>query len=65
MDKATASKGLYSFMTSMDALSFGEIGMLSYGFSKITKTSFGSALFAIVAIWIVYVFGKVAVSLIF
>jgi len=65
MDKATASRGLYSFMTSMDALSFGEIGMLSYGFSKITKTGFGSALFAIVAIWIVYVFGKVAVSLIF
>ncbi|HWE50568.1 MAG TPA: YIP1 family protein [Bryobacteraceae bacterium] len=65
MDKAATSKGLYSFMTSVDALSFFEIGMLSYGFSKITKTSFGSALFAVVSLWIVYVFGKVAVSLLF
>jgi hypothetical protein len=65
MDKTTTSKGLYTFMTSMDVLSFGEIGMLAYGFSKITKSGFGSGLFAIVAIWIVYVFGKVAFSLLF
>ena len=65
MDKATTSKGLYSLMTSLDVLSFFEIGMLAYGFSKITKTSIGSGLFAIVAIWVVYVFGKVGVSLLF
>jgi hypothetical protein len=65
MDKATTAKGLYSLMTSFDVLSFFEIGMLAYGFSKITKTGFGSALFAILAIWIVYVFGKVGVSLLF
>jgi len=65
MDKATTSAGLYSLMTSMDALSFAEIGMLSYGFSKVTKTSLSSALFAVVSIWVLYVFAKVAISLLF
>ena len=65
VDKATTSRGLYSLMTSLDVLSFFEIGMLAYGFSKITKTGFGSGLFAIFAVWVVYVFGKVGVSLLF
>lgn len=65
MDKATTSKGLYSLMTSLDLLSFGEIGMLSYGFSKVTKTGLGSGLFAVITIWILYVLAKVGIAMLF
>ncbi len=65
MDKATTGKGLYSLMTSLDALTFGEIGMLSYGFSKVTKTGLSSGLVAVGALWILYVFAKAALSLLF
>jgi hypothetical protein len=65
IDKTTTSAGLYSLMTSLDVLSLGEIGMLAYGFSKVTKTSLSSALFALTALWVVYVSGKLAISLLF
>jgi hypothetical protein len=65
MDKANTSKGLYSLMTSLDLLSFGEIGMLSYGFSKVTKTGLGSGLFAVLTIWILYVLVKTGFTVLF
>ena len=65
LDKATTSKGLYSLLSSLDILSFAEIGLLSLGFSKITKTNIGFGLAAVVGIWILYVSIKMGVSLLF
>ncbi len=62
MDKATTSKGLYSVMVSLDVLSLGLVAMLAYGFSKVTKSSFGSGLFAVGILWFVYVVGKAGIS---
>jgi hypothetical protein len=65
MDKDMTPKFLYSFLTSMDVLVFGEIGLLSYGFSKVNKTTMGFALVAIGVPWFVFVLGKAAISMIF
>jgi hypothetical protein len=65
MDKETTSKWLYSLMGSIDILSFFEIGLLAYGFSKLTKTSVFFGLVAVGTLWGVYVFAKVALSMLF
>jgi len=65
MNKNETSAALYSLMGSFDLLSFGEVGMLSYGFSKVTKSGFASGLFAVGMIWILYVFAKMGVSVLF
>ncbi len=65
MDKETMSSGLYSLLESLDLLSFAEIGLLAYGFGKITRSSFFAGLGAAGGIWIVYVSIKMALSLLF
>lgn len=65
LNKTTTAKWLYSVAVSMDLLSFGEIAMLSYGFSKITRSSFASGLGAVLSIWILYVFVKAVLSSLF
>jgi|SRR5665213_609900 len=65
MNKNETSKGLYSLMGSVDILSFAEIGLLSLGFSKVTRAKFGFGLAAVLAIWAFYVLGKMGLSLIF
>jgi hypothetical protein len=65
MDKDMTPKFLYSFLSSMDALVFGEIGLLSYGFSKVNRTTMGFALVAVGLPWFIYVLGKAAISMIF
>lgn len=65
IDKDTTSKGLYSLLTSMDVLSFAEIGLLSYGFSKVNRTSISFALFAVLSLWFVYVLIRMGLSVIF
>jgi hypothetical protein len=65
MDKNTMSKGLYSLLSSLDILSFVEMGLLSLGFSKVTKANMGFALAAVVGMWILYVSVKMGVSLVF
>jgi hypothetical protein len=65
MNKNETSKGLYSVMASLDILSFVEICLLSLGFSKLTKASFGAGLAAILALWAVYVIVKMGFSLVF
>jgi hypothetical protein len=62
MDKDTTSKGLYALLSTFDILSFVEIGLLSYGFSKVNRTSFGFGLFAVVTLWMLYVLIRVGLS---
>jgi hypothetical protein len=63
MNKETTGKGLYAFLSSVDILSFFEIGLLGYGFSKVTKSSFFFGLFSVGSLWAVYVVVKVGLSL--
>ena len=62
MNKETTGKALYQFLTSMDILSFVEIGFLGYGFSKITRSSFFYGLFSVGALWALYVALRVGLS---
>jgi hypothetical protein len=61
--KSQTSKAVYALYTSLDILSFMEIGLLSYGFSKLTKAGMAAGLGAVGAMWILYVFAKMAGSL--
>jgi hypothetical protein len=63
MNKETTGKALYAFLGSVDILSFGEIGMLAYGFSKVTKSSFFFGVFSVGSLWAIYVVVKVGLSL--
>lgn len=65
VDKSSMSKGMYSLLSSMDVLSFGEIGLLALGFSKVTKSSIFFGLVAVGSIWALYVAVKMALSLLF
>jgi hypothetical protein len=62
MDKDTTSKGLYAFLSTLDILTFAEIGLLSYGFSKVNRTSISFGLFAVVSLWLVWVLIRVGLS---
>jgi hypothetical protein len=63
VNKSETSKGLYALFNSLDVLSFIEIGLLSYGFSKITRAGFAAGLGAVGGMWILYVLSKMALSL--
>jgi hypothetical protein len=59
------AKGLYSLLSSIDILSFGEIGLLALGFSRITRTNLFFGFAAVGGLWILYVSSKMALSLLF
>jgi hypothetical protein len=63
MDKETTSKGLYALLSSIDILSFAEIGLLSYGFAKVNRTSISFGLFAVLSLWVIWVLIKMGLSL--
>lgn len=63
VNKSETSKGIYALYTSLDLLSFMEIGFLSYGFSKLTKAGFIAGLGAVGGMWVLYVVSKMALSL--
>ena len=65
MNKDQMAKGMYSLMSSLDLLSFLEMGLMALGFSKLTRAGFFAGLAAVLALWVVYVSVKMAVSLIF
>jgi hypothetical protein len=65
LNKETISKGLYAFLTHVDFISFAEIGLLSYGFSKVNRTGIGFGLLAVLTLWAVYVAISVGASLLF
>jgi hypothetical protein len=63
MDKDTMSKGLYTLLSAFDILTFAEIGLLSYGFAKVNRTSISFGLFAVLSLWFVYVLIRMGLSL--
>jgi hypothetical protein len=63
IDKDTMSKGLYTLLGTIDILSFAEIGLLSYGFAKVNRTSVSFGLFAVLSLWVVYVLIRMGLSL--
>jgi hypothetical protein len=63
VSKSETSKGLYALYTSVDVLSFIEIGLLSCGFSNLTGTGFAAGFGAVGGLWLLYVFCKMAMSL--
>ena len=63
VNKSETPKGLYALYNSLDILSFIEIGLMSYGFSKLTKTSLAAGLGAVGGMWVLFVFCKMAVTL--
>ncbi len=63
MDKDTMSKGLYTLLSAFDILTFAEIGLLSYGFAKVNRTSIAFGLFAVLSLWFVYVLIRMGLSL--
>jgi hypothetical protein len=65
MDKDSMSRGLYTFLSSIDILSFAEIGLLSYGFAKVNRASISFGLFAVLSLWFVYVLIRVGLSFLF
>jgi hypothetical protein len=65
MDKDTMSRGLYTLLSALDILTFAEIGLLSYGFAKVNRTSVSFGLFAVTSLWIVYVLIRMGLSLLF
>ncbi len=65
VNKETTSKGLYALLSSIDILTFGEIGLMSLGFAKVTRGSFFYGLVSVGTLWFVYVVGKVGLSLLF
>ena len=65
MNKEGMAKGLYSLLTSLDVLSFLEIGLLALGFSKLTRAGYFAGLGAVMGLWILYVSSKMAISLLF
>jgi hypothetical protein len=64
-NKETMSRGLYTLLSQLDILTFAEIGLLSYGFAKVNRTSISFGLFAVLSLWIVYVLIRMGLSLLF
>jgi hypothetical protein len=62
VSKSETSKGMYALLTSLDLLSFIEIGFLSFGFSKLTKTGLAAGLGAVGTLWTLYVLSKMALT---
>jgi hypothetical protein len=65
MNKDAMSSGLYTLLSAFDILSFAEIGLLSYGFAKVNRTSIAFGLFAVVTLWALYVLIRVGISFLF
>jgi hypothetical protein len=65
LDKQTTGKALYSFLSSIDVLSFLAVGMLGYGFAKVTKSSVGTGIGAVFVLWILFVIAKSAAASLF
>ena len=63
VNRAGLPKGLDSLLAELDILSFLEIGLLSLGFSKLTRRSIFAGLAAVGGIWVLYVSVKMAASL--
>ncbi len=61
----TQSKPLYSLASSIDVLSFAQIGLIGYGYSKVSGKSFTQCVVIVIALWAVYVLLKTGLSALF
>jgi hypothetical protein len=64
VDRSSVSKGIYSLLGSLDVLSFALMGLLAYGFSKLTGAGIFFGIAAIGSLWSFYVLLKMAGSLV-
>lgn len=62
VNRSETSKGLYALFGSLDILSLIPIGLLSFGFGKLTKAGLAAGLGAVGGLWIFYVAIKMALS---
>ncbi|HWF11133.1 MAG TPA: hypothetical protein VG297_21840 [Bryobacteraceae bacterium] len=65
MNKENMSRGLYTFLSQLDILTFAEIGFMGYGFSRVNRTSVSYGVFSVLGLWSVYVLIRVGISAIF
>lgn len=65
VDRNTVSKGVYSLLGSLDILSFALIGLLAFGFSKLTRASVFFGIMAVGTVWAFYVIMKMGASMVF
>jgi hypothetical protein len=65
VNKDAMSSGLYTLLSSIDILSFAEIGLLSYGFAKVNRSSISFGVFAVMSLWFVYVMIRMGISFLF
>ncbi len=65
VNKASTSKPLYSLLGNLDILSFVEIGLLAYGFAKISRSSFFFGLVSVGSLFALYVVIRMGLSFLF
>lgn len=59
LDPVTTNKAVYAMASSIDVLSFALVAFLAYGLARVSGRKFGSCLGIVVALWLIYVIGKV------
>ncbi len=62
MDKANTGKALYALLGSLDLLSIGQVLLMSYGTSIVTKSKWSSNIVIVGGLWLLYVIGKVGIA---
>jgi hypothetical protein len=65
MNKTALSKPMYSLLSNLDILSFVEIGLLAYGFAKISRSSFFFGLVSVGSLFALYVVIRMGLSFLF
>jgi hypothetical protein len=65
LDKSTAAKPLWAFLSSMDLFSLWEVFLLAVGFGVASRKTTGSALWGVLIPWAIIVLGKVGWAAIF
>jgi hypothetical protein len=65
MNRTEMARPIYTLFTNLDVLSFFEIGLLAYGFSKITRSSFFYGVIAVGSLWAIYVVTRMGMSVLF
>jgi hypothetical protein len=65
VERDSVAKPLFSFLGSLDLFSFWMVALLAIGFGLASRARFGSAIWGIGSLWILYVIGKVGLSFFF
>lgn len=65
LDKNTIGRFAHSLASSLDVLTLGKIGFISYGTSKVTGVSMGSVIAVVAGLWLVWVMLKAGAAMAF